>query len=80
MDNREELISEIKWLREKLDRLLLKQPTGPRGQVVTLADCVETNEGYRYALLLQEAEKRELDLLAKVAKLEKLLEREKNAN
>ena len=46
---------------------------GPRAQVITPSDGVLTREGQILAVALHAAEERELDLLAKVGRLERQL-------
>lgn len=46
---------------------------GPRAQVITPSDGVVTREGQILAVALHAAEERELDLLAKIGRLERQL-------
>ena len=50
------------------------EPKGPRAQVITPSDCVLTKEGQILAVALHAAEERELDLLAKIGKLERQID------
>ena len=47
---------------------------GPRAQVITPSDTVMTREGQILAIALRAAEERELDYLAEIGKLRRLLE------
>ena len=49
---------------------------GPRAQVITPSDGVLTREGQILAVALHAAEERELDLLAKIGRLERLIDGE----
>ena len=47
---------------------------GPRAQVITPSDGVLTREGQVLAVALHAAEERELDLLAKIGRLERQID------
>jgi hypothetical protein len=49
-------------------------PKGPRAQVITPSDSVLTREGQILAVALHAAEERELDLLAKIGRLERQID------
>lgn len=63
------------WLSRGFVVVPAKTPhKGPRAQVVTPSDGVMTREGEILAVALHAAEERELDLLAKIGRLERLID------